>query len=144
MDAREVADRLEIEAALTLYAWGVDSKQFHLWKEVFTDDAVLDFSSVGYPAASRDEVIAGFGAALAHVPMTQHFISNVAITFDPAGDRAEVRAMFYNPMQLPGMDDYSYCGGYYHHRFVRTALGWRSEHLVEENVWFANRPAPRA
>jgi hypothetical protein len=28
------------------------------------------------------------------------------------GDTAQVRAMFYNPMQLPGMADLSYCGGY--------------------------------
>ena len=138
MDLQEVADRLEIQEVLTRYAWGVDSKQFHLWRDVFTADAVLDFSAVGYPAASRDEVIERFGAAMAHVPMTQHFVSNIDYQFD--GDAATVRAMFYNPMLLPGLTDYSYCGGYYHHRFVRTPDGWRSVHLVEENVWFANRP----
>ena len=138
MDIREIADRLEIAELLTRYAGGVDSKQFHLWKDVFTQDAILDFSAVGYPAASRDEVIERFGAAMAHVPMTQHYVTNIAYEFD--GDRAAVRAMFYNPMLIPGMADYSYCGGYYHHRFVRTPHGWRSEHLYEENVWFANRP----
>ena len=49
--------------------------------------------------------------------------------------------MFYNPMQLPGMTELSYCGGYYHHELVRTPGGWRSRHLREENVWFANAPA---
>jgi hypothetical protein len=49
--------------------------------------------------------------------------------------------MFYNPMQLPGMSELSYCGGYYHHELVRTPDGWRSQHLREENVWFANAPA---
>ena len=34
----------------------------------------------------------------------------------------------------------SYCGGYYHHELVRTPDGWKSQHLVEENVWFVNRP----
>jgi hypothetical protein len=48
--------------------------------------------------------------------------------------------MFYNPMQLPGMDELSFCGGYYHHDMVRTPEGWRSAHLVEENLWFVNRP----
>lgn len=138
MDVQEVAARLEIQEALARYARGVDSKQFDLWKDVFTADAVLDFSQVGHAPGSRDEVIAYFAAALAQVPMTQHFISNVEYEF--AGDRAKVRAMFYNPMQLPGMTDLSYCGGYYHHEFVHTPDGWRSAHLVEENVWFVNRP----
>ena len=31
-------------------------------------------------------------------------------------------------------------GGYYRHDFVRTPDGWKSEHLVEEPVWFLNRP----
>jgi hypothetical protein len=42
--------------------------------------------------------------------------------------------MFYNPMQLPGMSDLSYCGGYYHHELVRTPDGWRSRQLREERV----------
>ena len=63
---------------------------------------------------------------------------------DLDADRATVRAMFYNPMRLPGMTDLSYCGGYYHHHVVRTADGWRSERLVEENAWFANPPEPPA
>jgi hypothetical protein len=53
----------------------------------------------------------------------------------------ELRAMFYNPMQLPGMAELSYCAGYYHHELVRTPDGWRSRQLREENVWFANSPA---
>jgi hypothetical protein len=48
--------------------------------------------------------------------------------------------MFYNPMQLPGMAELSYCSGYYHHQLVRTGDGWRSRSLREENVWFINPP----
>jgi hypothetical protein len=70
--------------------------------------------------------------------MTQHFISNVEVDLD--GDRAKVRALFYNPMQLPGMAQLSYCGGYYVHDMVRTPDGWKSERLVEHNEWFVNRP----
>ena len=52
----------------------------------------------------------------------------------------------YNPVQLPGMADQSYCGGYYHHELTRTPDGWRSRSLREENVWFVNPPttAPSA
>jgi hypothetical protein len=143
MDVQEVADRLEIQELLAKYARGVDRKQFELWKDVFTADAVLDYSNVGHAPGPRDEVIAYFAAALAHVPMTQHFVSNVEYEFAADGNSANVTAMFYNPMQLPGMADLSYCGGYYHHRFVRTADGWRSVHVAEENSWFVNRPPAR-
>ncbi len=133
-----VADKIEIQELLARYARGVDTKDWDLWKSVFTPDAHLDYSSAGIPAASRDEIAAIFESAMGAIPMTQHFISNVEIDLD--GDKAKVRAMFYNPMQLPGMAEQSYCGGYYHHDMVRTPEGWRSERLVEDNLWFVNRP----
>ena len=51
-------------------------------------------------------------------------ITNIEILAATA-DTASVRAMFYNPMQLPRMTELSYCGGYYHHELVRTGDGWR-------------------
>jgi hypothetical protein len=38
------------------------------------------------------------------------------------------------------MQEMSFCGGYYHHDVVRTPEGWKSQRLVEENVWFVNPP----
>lgn len=64
------------------------------------------------------------------------------VEIDLQGDLAKVRAAFYNPMQLPGMAAPSACGGYYHHDLVRTADGWRSKRLVEENRWFVNPVEP--
>ena len=70
------------------------------------------------------------------LPWKQHYITNVEIDLD--GDTADVRAAFYNPMQLPGLAEPSACGGYYHHDFVRTPSGWKSRHLIEESCWFVN------
>jgi 3-phenylpropionate/cinnamic acid dioxygenase small subunit len=139
MDLQALNDKIEIQELLARYARGVDSKDWELWKSVFTPDATLDYSSAGAAVGPRDEVAAWLERGLAVVPMTQHYITNIEIDLD--GDRAKVRAMFYNPMQLPGMADLSYCGGYYHHDVVRTPEGWRSERLVEENQWFVNPPA---
>jgi 3-phenylpropionate/cinnamic acid dioxygenase small subunit len=138
MDVREVADKLEIHELLARYARGVDDKDWDLYRSVFTDDAVLDYSSAGIPAGSRDEIAAMFEASFVAIPWTQHYITNVEIDLD--GDTARVRAMFYNPMQLPGTDEPSSCGGFYHHDLVRTTDGWKSARLVEENRWFLNRP----
>jgi 3-phenylpropionate/cinnamic acid dioxygenase small subunit len=138
MDIQAVQDKLEIYEQLARYARGVDTKDWDLWKSVFTPTAVLDYSSAGAPVGSPDEVATWLEQALKVVPMTQHFISNIEVELN--GNKAKVRAMFYNPMQLPGMAEMSFCGGFYHHKFVQTAEGWKSEHLVEENVWFVNGP----
>ncbi len=130
----------EIVALLYRYARAVDTKDWPLYRSVFTDDAVIDYSSAGAIAGSRDEVADWLSRGFAAITMSMHYITNIEVLAHD-GDSATVRAMFYNPMQLPGMAELSYCGGYYHHELVRTADGWRSRRLREENVWFVNAPA---
>jgi hypothetical protein len=135
---RALADRLAIHELLARYARGVDQKDWTLYRSVFTADAIIDYSSAGPPPGTVDEVVAFLEAGFAAIPWTQHYITNVEIELD--GDTATVLAAFYNPMQLPGMDQPSSCGGYYRHQLVRTPDGWRSRHLVEDNRWFLNPP----
>ncbi|MCZ8381977.1 nuclear transport factor 2 family protein [Mycobacterium sp. CPCC 205372] len=137
----QVIDPREIEALLYRYARAVDTKDWELYRSVFTEDAVVDYSAMGIPAGPRDRVADFLAQSFAAIPWSMHYITNIEI-LESEGDAATVRAMFYNPMQLPGMTEMSSCGGYYHHRLVRTPDGWRSRSLREENVWFVNRPAP--
>jgi len=132
-------DQLEIRALLARYARGVDTKDWELYRSVFTADAHIDYTSAGAIAGDRDQVIDWLSVGFATIPWSMHYITNIEADID--GDAATVRAMFYNPMQLPGMSTQSACGGYYHHELVRTADGWRSRSLREENVWFNNPPA---
>ncbi|MFA5707014.1 nuclear transport factor 2 family protein [Mycolicibacterium sp.] len=129
----------EITALLNRYARAVDGKDWELYRSVFTEDAHIDYSSAGAVVGNREEVVEWFAANFGVLPWSMHYITNVEV-LDSDGDTARVRAMFYNPMQLPGMADTSACGGYYHHELVRTPDGWRSRNLREENVWFTNRP----
>jgi hypothetical protein len=140
MDIQRVSDELGIASVLNRYARAVDGKDWDLWRSLFTEDAVIDYSSVGGVVGDREEVSAWLERGLALMPMTQHFISNIEADID--GDTATVRAMFYNPMLLPGATTISACGGYYHHLMVRTEGGWLSKHLREENLWFDNPPSP--
>ena len=137
-ELRAVHDRLELHELLARYARAVDDRDWELYRSVFTEDAHIDYTSAGGIAGSRDEVADFLAEAFAAVPWAQHYVTNIEVDLD--GDSAEVRAMFYNPMQLPGMDAQSACGGYYHHELVRTDDGWRSRSLREENLWFANPP----
>ena len=138
MDIQRISDELEITALLNTYARAVDTKDWELYRSVFTDDAVIDYSSAGAIAGSRDEVTAWLSQGFGAIPWTMHYITNIEAEID--GDLARVQAMFYNPMHLPGMAEISSCGGYYHHDLVRTPDGWRSRNLREENLWFTNAP----
>lgn len=139
MITADVTDQLAITALLHRYARAVDGKDWDLYRSVFTDDAYIDYSSVGAIAGSRDEVADWLAQGFAAIPMSMHYITNVEI-LESTGDTARVRAMFYNPMRLPGKTELSYCGGYYHHDMVRTPDGWKSRNLREENLWFVNAP----
>lgn len=140
MDVQRLSDELEIKALLSRYARAVDTKDWDLYRSVFTDDAHIDYSSAGAIAGSREEVTEWLAAGFGAIPWTMHYITNIECDIDASGDAATVRAMFYNPMLLPGMAEQSSCGGYYHHQLVRTADGWRSRALREDNVWFVNPP----
>jgi 3-phenylpropionate/cinnamic acid dioxygenase small subunit len=129
----------EVAALLYRYARAVDTKDWELYRSVFTDDAHIDYSSAGFAAGTLDEVVAQLSAGFATIPWSMHYVTNVEV-LSAVDDVVTVRAMFYNPMQLPGMPEMSSCGGYYHHEVVRTPDGWRSRRLVEENVWFVGKP----
>jgi hypothetical protein len=138
-DAAHLSDTLKIHRLLAAYARAVDTKDWELYRSLFTADAEIDYSSA-HPGmiGTRDEVADRLATSLEPVPMMMHYITNIEA--DIEGDTAQVRAMFYNPLQVPGFDQISCCGGYYHHTMVRTAQGWRSSKLREESLWFDNPP----
>jgi hypothetical protein len=138
MDSQRVSDELEIAALLSAYARAVDTKDWQLYRSVFTDDAHIDYSADVF-MGSLDGAIQFFdGDFSALVTMSMHYITNIESEID--GDTAAVRAMFYNPTRITGVAELCMFGGYYHHELIRTPTGWRSRHLREEMVWTANSP----
>ena len=132
-------DAAEVATLLHRYARAVDTHDWELYRSVFTEDARIAYDPV---QGTRDEVADWMATNFGAIGMSMHYITNVEI-LEHTDDTATVRAMFYNPMQLPGMTDMSACGGYYHHQLVRTSDGWRSADLREEMLWFHNPPAHR-
>ena len=97
LDAQEVADRVEINGLLTRYCTAIDSKQFDLLDDVFTEDALIDYSSsMPDVRGNRAEMKQWLSEVLAMFVMTQHLVSNTEFEID--GDRATTRTMFFNPM----------------------------------------------
>lgn len=139
MTPRELADRLEINDLLTRYAKAVDRKDWDLYRDVFTAEATIDYTSAGGIVGDVAAQAAWLAEALAQFPKTQHLVANVDITFT-SDDTATVEAMFHNPMVLADHSSFV-TGGWYHHEVTRTDVGWRSAGLVEESAYFSGLPA---
>ena len=143
MDLQELADRQEIVDVITRYTRAIDTRSWDDLDAVFTEDAILDYSSVGGPVDSLVVVKPWIEQGLRGFDRYQHVIGQIAIEL-PAlehaqvGDTARATAYLVNPMvaKAPdGTETVWEVGGYYHHDLVRTPDGWRSRRLLEELVW---------
>lgn len=138
---RYLADRFAIDDLLARYTTAVDRGRWDLLDTVFLPDAVIDYTSAGGIRGGRDEIKAWLARVLDDFSDRQHLIAQRDVSID--GDRATVRASFFNPMVLSapnGPPRYVPGGGCYHHTLVRTAEGWRSAELIEEEIWRVGLP----
>lgn len=136
LDVGQLADRIEIADLLTSYTRAVDTGDWDRLDLVFTPDARIDYTATGGIQGAFPEVKAWLAEVLPAFARRQHVIGQAEVVLD--GDAATVTAYFVNPMVSVGDDGAERlfaCGGYYHHRLVRTPAGWRSRSLVQELAW---------
>ncbi len=141
MDAAELLDRAQICDLLDDYAHGIDTRDFDLVASLFTEDARLDYTSSGGPAASRNEVIDWLRASLPAVTLTQHLLTNRRIRVD--GDTATATTELLNPLLFEGdaATTLLLLGGRYDDHLRRLPKGWRIERRVHATTWTAG-PIP--
>jgi hypothetical protein len=123
---RRLADRLEIEDLLTRYATALDTKNYALLDEVFSDDGVGDYSAGGGFRGTRDELKQWLAMALGVFPICLHHMTNVQVEID--GDEAKSSCYLFNPLGMPapeGKVEMLKAGGIYRDKLVRTPRGWR-------------------
>jgi len=136
-------DRLAIEEVLVRYSTCIDAKRFDGLRDVFTTDAVVDYTSAGGIRGSLEEVSEWLAKVLAPFKVVQHMLGNFSIDID--GDRASSVCYFHNPMGIPGADgnvSIFWCGGRYVDELVRTSAGWRIRERVDEVQYMHGLPSP--
>jgi hypothetical protein len=137
MDLQELSDRQEITDLITRFTLAIDTRSFADLRLVFTQDAVLDYSSAGGPTGSSDVVVPWLERALGGFDRFQHVVGQIAI--DLQGDTAQATAYFTSPRVVvidpEGTEKVREVGGYHHHDLVRTPAGWRSRGFVDDRVW---------
>ncbi len=131
-------DFTEITRRVYEYAYGIDTRDWDLYRSIFADEITTDFSSYngsgGPQAMTADDWVAGLRPLFTGLDATQHSMSNPLV--DVIGDEARCRMYMQAAHFL--VDDPApefTIGGYYDDRLVRTSAGWRVT-AVTLTVWW--------
>lgn len=131
-------DKSDIQETILKYAWGIDNRDWDLFRSIFADEVVMDFSSYnGNPAAkmSGDDWVAGCQRMLPGFDATQHVLTNFMIEVE--GD--EATAIVYMKAEhfiANALGDNSHTlGGHYVHQLKRCAVGWKIHATTLNVTW---------
>ena len=137
MDIKEISDRLELEKLVTDYATAVDTRNFTEFNNLFTADAIIDYTAVGGISGNLKEIIVYLETALDFFPNYQHFISNISLTI--TGNNATGKVMCFNPMQTKENQVF-FLGIWYHDTYININDRWFISSRIEESSWSHNVP----
>lgn len=142
MDQSELCDRAEITDLLVRYSRAVDTRNWDALDEIFTPDAVVDYSGMGGISGTVTEIKKYLAETMPIFSVTQHMLGLPAL--DISGDRARAVTPCHNPMVMGTGPEarVMVCALWYHEDLVRTAGGWRISALSEERCHMSFLPGP--
>ena len=143
LSQQEISDRFEIQDLVFHYADLVDQKKIQALRDVFTEDAFIDYSVFGGSVGDLETTLEFLESALTNelFPNSQHLNANVQVELD--GDTAKGRVMCFNPMEMSmpdGGTQVYFIGLWYVDEYRRTESGWRISKRVEEKSYVFNMP----
>jgi hypothetical protein len=141
LSMQQMSDWIEIQELLADYSHAIDHHDWDALDEVFTPDAVIDYSEMGGSVGDLETTKEFLAKALPNFASYQHMVATSKLTFD--GDRASGRTICHNPMVMDvgdGQTHVFFCGLWYRDTFVRTPEGWRIKERYEERSYVHNRP----
>jgi hypothetical protein len=140
MSLQEMSDRLEIQDLLARYSFAIDDRDFDALDEVFTPDAVIDYSEAGGAKGSLADIKRWLPVAMQRFPGFQHMVATTQLKLD--GDKATSRTILFNPMvyEAEGKQQVFFVGLWYRDKLVRTEKGWRIAERVEQMSYVHNAP----
>jgi 3-phenylpropionate/cinnamic acid dioxygenase small subunit len=139
----DLATRAAISDVIVEYATAVDTRDWTSFRQLFTDDAVIDYTASYGIAGGPDEITPWISRLMTHelVPDTMHAITNVRISV--AGDMAAAWAYYVNPdvMTVGADEPYLLFNAGRYSIGLRQADGrWRISRL-EAEIMFSHRGA---
>ncbi|MBO6702276.1 MAG: nuclear transport factor 2 family protein [Pseudomonadales bacterium] len=126
-EVARLKDKSDIQQTILNYAWGIDSRDWKLFRSIFADDLVMDFSSYSGKPASKitgDEWVAGCQAMLPGFDATQHVLTNfmIEVEEDEATAIVYMKAEHFIANVLG--DNAHTLGGHYIHKLKRHGERW--------------------
>jgi hypothetical protein len=126
-ELQTLLDRAAISDLVNAYATAVDTRDWGLFRTLFTDRVFIDMRSLDptrYKEISAAELL-DLAKPLANFDATQHLSSNHRHAID--GDQATCVAYMHAShfLKRDGGDFYCVLTGYYTYSLVRTAAGWK-------------------
>ena len=131
-----VEDRLDIMELIARYGAGLDARDWSLWRDVFTDNALFDLSSWNNLVPKRVEtsrVVRAQARVFAELAVTQHMMSNFRIFFNENNSGrvvAVMRAEHWIRVEPESEEMKRYTMfGYYNNALVREKGNWKIDEM---------------
>lgn len=122
-------DRAAVADVIHAYCWHFDRNEPDAVAALFTEDARVDYGPEAPDLHGRAAIGAAVAKGLAETfAATSHHVSNLRITL--SGDAATSTCLLYAWHRYHSGAPDGELWGQYHHRFTRTADGWRIAELV--------------
>ncbi len=137
-------DKLAVAECVYRYATGVDTRDWAMYRSLFTDEVELDFSSYGPGrppvTMAADDWVAGLEPLFGGLAATQHMMSNPLVDLD--GDSAQITMYVRAHHVLDPEDPESFytIGGYYRNRLVRERGNWKLARVNLNVTWRLGQP----
>jgi hypothetical protein len=133
-----VSDHQQITELVYRYAFGIDTRNWDLYRAIFTDTVEIDFSSYdNRPATTMraDDWVRRLKVLFAGLAATQHTMTNPIV--EVVGDRATCVMTMQAAHLLDAGNDNSWftIGGYYVDSFERTTSGWLLDGVTLNVLW---------
>jgi len=130
MELQALVDRHEIEQLIYAYCLHFDQNEPEAVAALFTDEAIVDygpeFPNIVGAASIAGTIAVGLQQRFA---ATSHHVSNIQLTFEGPDHASGITYLYAWHRYRDGSPD-GELWGRYHHRFERTAAGWRIAGLV--------------
>ena len=110
------------------YASALDRRAYEELREVFTEDAEVDFGALGGTRTGHDAIVRFCSRALEPFLAVQHFISNVVTA-------GETSSCYFFAVHVRPDEEPFLVGGTYEDRFVETEAGWRIAERKLVPIW---------
>jgi uncharacterized protein (TIGR02246 family) len=127
---RELVDRQAIADLVHAYCRHFDQNEPDEVAALFTDDAVVDYGPEAATIVGSAAIAATIAVGLEQTfAATSHHVSNIQLAFDGPDRATGVTYLYAWHRYRDGAPD-GELWARYHHRFERTAAGWRIAELV--------------